>query len=150
MGENSEHFVCVFFPAERKIHAAINIHNCVITMLINFKRWNLLSLWWLLKKPECLFFFVVVSVFFFFFFGDNQFTEGQGLAAPFCLFHVSLFSATPLGVIAQVRQDSTFAHKLSVTRSDHWSSANSAGVFPSLPWSLALFPLPLSSPCCGA
>ena len=41
----------------------------------------------------------------------NWFTECQGLAASFGLFPVSSFSATPLGVIAQVHQDSTFAHK---------------------------------------
>ena len=41
----------------------------------------------------------------------DQFTEGQGLTASFCLFPASSFSAIPLGVIAQVREDSTFAHK---------------------------------------
>ena len=61
------------------------------------------------KKAGVSFF----SVFFFFcgefFFrcccfqiGGNRFTEGQGIAASFCIYPVSSFSATPLGVIAQV------------------------------------------------
>ena len=41
----------------------------------------------------------------------NWFTECPGLAASFSLFPVSSFSATPLGVIAQVHQDSTCACK---------------------------------------
>ena len=32
------------------------IHDCKFHTMYVYKRWNLLSLWWLLKKPACIIF----------------------------------------------------------------------------------------------